>query len=126
MFIYSRSGLSFVFSTHPPPSQHREVIQRFRAVLLNRHRHANRHPALGLIGGDADGFIGRNPRQATHILDIRRSEVLIRWCPLANNLPDRIEPILMIISTRKQIKRCAPTILQTLKLTETCIYLLGS
>ena len=101
MFIYSRSELSFVFSTHPPPSQHGEVIEGLRPVFLYRHRHTNRHPTLGLIRRDADRFIGRNPRQATHILDIRRSEVLIRWCPLANNLPDRIEPILMIIRTRE-------------------------
>ena len=101
MFIYSRSGLSFVFSTHPPPSQHGEVIEAFSPVFLNRHGYAHRHPALGLIRWDTDRFIGRNPCQPTHVLDIRRSEVLIRWCPLANNLPDRIEPILMIIRTRE-------------------------
>ena len=113
-------------SDERPPPQHREEIQRFRAALLNRHRHAKHHPALGLIRWDTDRFIGRNPCQATHVLDIRLSEILIGRRPLADNLPDRIEPILMIIRTREQVESSSPTILQTLKLTKTCICLLGS
>ena len=90
-----------LLSTHPPPSEHREVIEGVSAVLLNRHRYADCHPPFGLIRRDADGFVGRNPRQATHVLDIRLSEILIGRRPLADNLPNRIEPILMIIRTRE-------------------------
>ena len=47
-------------------------------------------------------------------------------CPFVNYRSDRKQPIFIIIGTCEQIKRCAPTILQTLKLTETRICLLGS
>ena len=123
----SHSASPFLLSSrHPPASQHGEVIEAFSPVFLNRHGYAHRHPALGLIGWDADGFIRWNPRQAAHVLDIRLSEILPGRCPPADNHPDCIEPILVIIGTREQIEGCAPTILQTLKLTKTSISLLGS
>ena len=120
------SRLTSPFSSqHPPPSQHGEVIEGLRPVFLYRHRHTNRHPALGLIRWDADRLVGRNPRQPTHILDIRLSEILIRRRPLADNRSDRKQPILMIIRTCEQVEGSPPTIRHTLKLTKTCIRLLG-
>ena len=78
------SRLTSPFSSqHPPASQHGEEIEAFSPVFLNRHGYAHRHPALGLIGWDADGFIRWNPRQAAHVLDIRLSEILPGRCPLA-------------------------------------------
>ena len=123
----SHSASPFLLSSrHPPASQHGEVIEAFSPVFLNRHGYAHRHPALGLIGWDADGFIRWNPRQAAHVLDIRLSEILPGRSPFADNHPDRIEAVLMIIGTREQVEGSTPTILQTLKLTKTCICLLGS
>ena len=106
----SHSASPFLLSSrHPPASQHGEVIEAFSPVFLNRHGYAHRHPALGLIGWDADGFIRWNPRQAAHVLDIRLSEILPGRCPLIDNRPDRKQSILMIISSREQIKRGSPT-----------------
>ena len=112
--------------THSPPSQHGEIVEGVCSIFLNRHRHTNRHPALGLIRWDTDRFIGRNPCQPTHVLDIRLSEILIGRRPLTDNLPDRIEPILMIIRTCEQVESSSSTILQTLKLAKSRICLLGS
>ena len=96
-------------SQKPPPSHHREVVEAFNTVLLNRHRHSEHHPAFRLHGGDAQRFIGRNPRQPTHILDIRGSQILIGWRPLVDNRSDGKEPIFMVIGTRKQIEGRPPT-----------------
>ncbi len=123
----SHSASPFLLSSrHPPASQHGEVIEAFSPVFLNRHGYAHRYPTFGLIRRDADRFIGRDLRQSTHVLDIRLSEILLGRRPLADNHPDCIEPVLVIISTRKQIKGCAPTILQTFKLAKRCVSLLGS
>ena len=94
--------------THSPPSQHGEVIEGLRPVFLYRHRHTNRHPALGLIRWDADRLVGRNPCQPTHVLDIRLSEILIRRSPLADNSPDGKEAVLVIIGTREQQEGGSP------------------
>ena len=106
----SHSASPFLLSSrHPPASQHGEVIEAFSPVFLYRHRHTNRHPTLGLIRRDADRFIGRNPRQAAHVLDIRLSEILPGRCPLIDNRSDRKQPILVVVGTCEQIEGCPPT-----------------
>ena len=106
----SHSASPFLLSSrHPPASQHGEEIEAFSPVFLNRHGYTHRHPALGLIRRDADRFIGRDLRQSTHVLYIRCRQILLGRCPFIDNRPDRKQSILMIISSREQIKRGSPT-----------------
>ena len=89
-------------TAHPPASKHGEVIQALHTTFLYRHSPTNHHPALGLIRRDTDRFIRRDASQPAHILDILRRLILIGRCPLADNHPDRIEPVLMIIIAEKE------------------------
>ena len=88
----------------PPASKHGEVIQPFHTTFLNGHRPTNHHPALGLIRGDTDWFIGSDTCQATYILNIPSRLILIGRSPLIDNRPDGKQPILMIISSCEQVE----------------------
>ena len=89
-------------TAHPPASKHGEVIQALHTTFLYRHSPTNHHPALGLIRRDTDRFIRRYTGKATHILYILRGLIFIGRCPLVDNHPDGIEPILMIIIAEKE------------------------
>ena len=98
-FLHFRNTLS----AQCPATEHREIVNVASAVLLDGHRGTYHHPTGGTLHGDADGLIGRNPRQSRHVADIRLSIILMRWRPFLDDHPDGVEPVLMIIGTREQL-----------------------
>ena len=98
-FLHFRGAIA----AEGPAAEHGEVVNVASAVLLDGHRGGNHHPAGGTLHGDADGLIGRNPRQSRHVADIRLSIILMRRRPFLDDHPDGVEAVLMIVSTREQL-----------------------
>ena len=108
-----------ILAAEGPATEEGEVVDRLRAVLLDGHRKAEHDPAGGLIRRNADGFVGRDARQSAHVLDIRLGVVLAGRRPLADNLTNGKQPVLVVVRACEQIKGCAPSILKRFKLAKT-------
>ena len=98
-FLHFRGAIA----AEGPATEHSEIVNVASAVLLDGHRGGNHHPTGGTLHGDADGLIGRNPRQSRHVADIRLSIILMRRRPFLDDHPDGVEAVLMIIGTREQL-----------------------
>ena len=108
-----------------PATEEGEVVDGLGSTFLYRHGEAEHDPAGGLIGRDADGFVGRDARQSAHVLDVRLGVVFAGRRPFADNLTDGKQPILVVVRAGKQVEGGAPTILKRFKLAERGVLLLG-
>ena len=115
-----------ILAAEGPAAEEGEVVDGLRAVLLDGHGEADGYPAGGLVGRNADRFIGRDARQSAHVLDIRLGVVLAGRRPLADNLANGKQPVLVVVRAGEQVEGGSPTILKRFKLAKTCIILLGS
>ena len=119
-------SLSFVVvAAEGPASETGEVVDGLGSTFLYRHGEAEHDPAGGLIGRNADGFVGRDARQSAHVLDIRLGVVLAGRRPLADNLADGIQSVLVVVRAGEQVEGSSPTIFKRFELAKTCVVLLG-
>ena len=110
-----------ILAAEGPATEESEVVDRIRAVLLDGHGEADGYPTGGLVGRNADGFVGRDARQSTDVLDIRLGVVLAGRRPLADNLANGKQPVLVVVRAGEQVEGCSPTILKRFKLAELCV-----
>ena len=72
---------------------------------MDGHRGAEGNPACGLLGWDAERFVGEDAGQLRDVVDIRLGVVLRLRRPATDDGADGVEAVLMIISEITKEKR---------------------